>query len=78
MPFGEEGFYSQIIQDSPSGKKYEEQRDSWKEGTDFSFTAHFIAEADVVEEREDEPTSRPAIDISSTIIDTEAVGESSE
>lgn len=78
VPFGEEEFYSQIIQQSPSGKKYEEHRDSWKEGADFSFAAQFVAEADVVEKGEKDSTAGPAIGISSTEIDTGVTSESTE
>lgn len=42
--FGDDSYYKQIIKEDFRGFDYEKQRDSWREGTDFSFVARFFAE----------------------------------
>ena len=50
VAFGEDSYYEQIIQKDFREYDYIKQRDSWREGTDFSFTAEFFAEIDKVDE----------------------------
>lgn len=64
---GDDAFYEAVIQDTPSGKKFAAQRDSWKEGTDFDFTAVFWAR--VFEDEEEEGP----VKVSDEVIDTEVV-----
>lgn len=40
---GEDEYYSTIIQEDVRGFAYDAQRDAWREGTDFAFTAVFSA-----------------------------------
>jgi hypothetical protein len=40
---GEDEYYSTIIQEDVRGFAYDAQRDAWREGTDFVFTAVFSA-----------------------------------
>jgi len=61
VPFGEDSYYEQIVLDDFRGFNFIKQRDTWKEGTDFSFTANFFAVADEVEEEGEGKAS--AIDV---------------
>lgn len=65
---GEDSFFETICQDTASGKKFAAQRDSWKEGTDFDFTAVFWARVFEDEEEEEGP-----VKISDAVIDTSEV-----
>ena len=64
---GDDDFYESVVQDSPSGKKFAEQRDSWKEGTDFNFVALFYAQKDEVDVEE------PRKIEDSSVVDTEVI-----
>ena len=50
MQFGSDEFYESVIEDSPTGKSFVQQRDAWKEGQDFSFTANFYATEDTTQD----------------------------
>lgn len=43
VAFGEDSFYESIVADTPTGKKFADVRDSWRENTDFTFVANFYA-----------------------------------
>ena len=43
VAFGEDSYYQEIIQPDFRGFDYAKQRDSWREGTDFAFSAQFYA-----------------------------------
>lgn len=43
VAFGEDSYYETIIKPDFRGYDYIKQRDSWREGTDFSFSAEFFA-----------------------------------
>lgn len=64
VAFGEDKYYEEIIQKDFRGYDYVKQRDAWREGTDFAFSAEFFA----ISEEEDELESTP-----STVVDTEEV-----
>lgn len=46
VAFGEDSYYEQIIQKDFRDYDYTKQRDTWREGTDFSFIAEFYAQID--------------------------------
>ncbi len=54
VPFGEDEYYTQIISEDDNGRGFEELRDSWKENSDFSFSAKFFAITDEEGDGEDE------------------------
>ena len=76
VPFGEDDYYSSIIQTDDQGRNFEQIRDAWKENQDFSFIDKFFAIVDMEEEAggEDSTTS----DGESVAIDTEIVEGDSE
>ena len=43
VPFGEDGFYEQIIVDDYRGYNFTQQQGTWREGTDLTFVAEFFA-----------------------------------
>lgn len=49
VPFGEDAFYEQIVVEDFRGYDFQKQRDSWREGTDFTFKAEFYAEQETQE-----------------------------
>ena len=55
MPFGEDDYYEQIVVQDFRGYDFQKQRESWREGTDFTFKAQFFAEAEgsTIEEQEE-------------------------
>ena len=55
VPFGEDDYYEQIVVQDFRGYDFQKQRESWREGTDFTFKAQFFAEAEEssVEEQEE-------------------------
>mmetsp|Transcript_24783 Transcript_24783/g.22513 ORF Transcript_24783/g.22513 Transcript_24783/m.22513 type:complete len:217 (+) Transcript_24783:9-659(+) len=65
--FGEDQYYEEIIQKDFRGYNFTEQRDSWREGTDYSFVAEFFAL------REEEEDSDSEVDSSTNVVDTELV-----
>jgi hypothetical protein len=67
VPFGEDQYYEQIVVKDFKGHDFTKQRDTWREGTDFSFILEFFAEQDKDDETESSKSE------SSTIIDTEEV-----
>jgi hypothetical protein len=69
VPFGEDEYYTSIIQKDDRGFDFEQQRDSWKENMDFAFEAKFFAVRDI-EESEGEGD-----DAGAGAIDTEIVEE---
>ena len=52
VAFGEDEFYTSIIQTDERGYDFEQQRDAWKENMDFPFSAKFFAVRDIEEEGE--------------------------
>jgi hypothetical protein len=72
VPFGEEVYYGTIIQKDAKGLDYFQQRDAWREGTDFSFAAEFYAKIASAEE-EDEPSQVVDVSNNSTVVDTDLV-----
>lgn len=44
MPFGEDDYYEQIVVKDFRGYDFQKQRETWREGTDFTFKAEFYAE----------------------------------
>jgi hypothetical protein len=46
VAFGQDAYYADIIMPDFRGYSFEKQRDSWREGTDFSFLAEFVAKED--------------------------------
>ena len=69
VPFGEDAYYEQIIQPDFRGYDFLKQRDTWREGTDFPFSAVFHAISE--EEDENEGTGSE----SGPVIDAEEVKE---
>ena len=65
VAFGSDPYYNEIIADR-KGRKFEEQRDNWKEGTDFDFEANFYGKTEDAEADADDS-------ISSKVVDTEIV-----
>jgi hypothetical protein len=63
VPFGEDQYYEQIVVTDFKGHDFIKQRDSWREGTDFSFKLEFYAE----QEKDESESSAPKV------IDTEEV-----
>eukprot|EP01035_Chromulina_nebulosa_P019091 gene19091-24919_t len=63
--FGEDQYYEEIIQKDFRGYNFTEQRDSWREGTDYSFIAEFYATREEEEDNE--------VESSSNVVDTELV-----
>eukprot|EP00596_Hydrurales_sp_CCMP1899_P007333 CAMPEP_0119043434 /NCGR_PEP_ID=MMETSP1177-20130426/21964_1 /TAXON_ID=2985 /ORGANISM="Ochromonas sp, Strain CCMP1899" /LENGTH=195 /DNA_ID=CAMNT_0007011503 /DNA_START=204 /DNA_END=791 /DNA_ORIENTATION=- len=53
--FGEDDYYQEIVSVDFRGYDFQKQRDTWREGTDFSFKAEFFAESEgsTEEEREE-------------------------
>lgn len=49
VPFGEDGYYQQIVQKDFRGYDFNQQRDTWKEGTDLSFIVEFFAKQEKAE-----------------------------
>ena len=43
VPFGEDSYYETIIKEDFRGYDFQKQRDAWKEGTPFKFSAEFFA-----------------------------------
>lgn len=74
VAFGEDEFYTSIIQTDERGYDFEQQRDAWKENMDFPFSAKFFAVRDI--EEEDEAAASDEGDASA--IDTEIVEGSEE
>jgi hypothetical protein len=50
VAFGEDPYYNEIILSDFRGYDYEKQRDTWREGTDFTFAAEFFANSEGGEE----------------------------
>lgn len=44
VPFGEDDYYEQIVVKDFRGYDFQKQRETWREGTDFTFKAEFYAE----------------------------------
>ena len=65
VAFGSDPYYEEIVKER-NGKKFEAQRDTWKEGTDFNFEAEFFARTEEEDEEQSESTE-------SKILDTEIV-----
>lgn len=78
MPFGEDNYYEQIVLEDFRGYDFIKQRESWREGTDFTFKAMFYAEEDAtsVEEQEemelDDMLGTTAVDTTAEIVEAEA------
>lgn len=55
VPFGEDDYYEQIVVTDFRGYDFQKQRESWREGTDFTFKAEFYAEEETssIEEQEE-------------------------
>lgn len=55
VPFGEDDYYEQIVVTDFRGYDFQKQRESWREGTDFTFKAEFYAEEEIssIEEQEE-------------------------
>jgi uncharacterized protein YciU (UPF0263 family) len=74
VPFGEDNYYEQIVKDDFRGYDFIKQRESWREGTDFSFKAEFFAEEDAptIEEQEelelDDMLGTTAVDTTAEVI----------
>jgi len=66
--FGDDAYYEQIIQEDSRGYNYTKQRDTWREGTDFSFVAEFFARID-----QSDGNGSPKKIYADKVIDTEAV-----
>jgi hypothetical protein len=66
VSFGEDAFYDEIIKKDSRGFDFAKQRDTWKEGTPFSFSAEFFAE-------EDRSDATPAGGADSSVVETTAV-----
>jgi hypothetical protein len=74
VPFGEDEYYSQIIQKDFREYDFEQQRDAWREGTDLAFTAKFFAIKDIEEEgdgEKEESESRNENIIDAEVVDAE-------
>ena len=74
VPFGEDSYYEEIVKPDFRGYDFIKQRDAWREGTDFSFSAEFFAISE--EEDEDEGSSSSSSsgsDRSGAVIDAEVV-----
>lgn len=71
VPFGEDDYYEQIVVQDFRGYDFQKQRDTWREGTDFTFKAEFYAEEDAptIEEQEELELD----DMLGTVVDTTAV-----
>lgn len=59
VAFGSDEYYNEIIADR-QGKKFEQQRDTWREGTDFDFEANFYGKTQEAEEESIEVDSAVA------------------
>ena len=71
VAFGEDAYYETIIQKDFRGYDFPKQRDSWREGTDFSFSSEFFAISE--EEEEGEVVAAAGASSGGVVIDTEEV-----
>lgn len=71
---GDDEFFEAVIQKDFRNFDFQKQRDTWREGTDFTFAAEFLAK---VAEDEGEAVDSTSVDKSSAI-DVEAVSSSSD
>jgi hypothetical protein len=62
VPFGEDSYYEEILVKDFRGYDFTQQRDAWKEGTDFSFTAEFFARQELSEESAQENENEFVVD----------------
>lgn len=71
VAFGEDAYYQEIVQPDFRGYDFAKQRDTWREGTDFVFSAKFFA----ITEEEEEEAGAGAVGGASSgqVIDTEEV-----
>ena len=46
VPFGSDEYFDQIVTLDSQGKKFTLQRDAWREGSDFKFSAEFFAKTE--------------------------------
>ena len=70
VAFGEDKYYEEIILKDFRGYDFQKQRDSWREGTDFSFAAEFYA---ISEEEEEESSSTAGAGV---VVDAEEIKSS--
>lgn len=70
VAFGEDAYYQEIVQPDFRGYDFAKQRDTWREGTDFAFSAKFFA---ITEEEEEEEAKQGAVGGNGQVIDTEEV-----
>ena len=71
VPFGEDDYYEQIVVKDFRGFDFQKQRESWREGTDFTFKAEFYAEEEASTEEEREELELD--DMMGGVVDTTAV-----
>jgi hypothetical protein len=72
VAFGEDKYYDEIIQKDFRGFDFAKQRDSWREGTDFSFACEFWALSEEEEEEKEEGGGDKAV-VAGKVVDTEEV-----
>lgn len=74
VPFGEDDYYEQIVVKDFRGYDFQKQRESWREGTDFTFKAEFYAEEEASTEEEQEELELDDM-MGANVVDTTAIVE---